>query len=52
MVGGGMVPVMVLPRIVTLHDFEMVPVEGDSSSRLRMNVLAKTYRYNDKGLQK
>mgnify|MGYP001009183814 FL=1 len=41
-----------LPRIVTLHDFEMVPVEGDSSSRLRMNVLAKTYRYNDKGLQK
>ena len=40
-----------LPRIVTLHDFEMVPVEGDSSSRLRMNVLAKTYRYNDKGLQ-
>ena len=39
-----------LPRIVTLHDFEMVPVEGDSSSRLRMNVLAKTYRYNDKGL--
>jgi len=41
-----------LPRIVTLHDFEMLPVEGDSSSRLRMNVLAKTYRYNDKGLQK
>lgn len=41
-----------LPRIVTLHDFEMIPVEGDSASRLRMSVLAKTYRYNDKGLQK
>jgi type IV pilus assembly protein PilO len=41
-----------LPRIVTLHDFEMIPVAGDSASRLRMNVLAKTYRYNDKGLQK
>lgn len=41
-----------LPRIVTLHDFEMIPVEDDSASRLRMNVLAKTYRYNDKGLQK
>lgn len=41
-----------LPRIVTLHDFEMLPVATDSASRLRMNVLAKTYRYNDKGLQK
>ncbi len=41
-----------LPRIVTLHDFGMVPGEGDSASRLRMSVLAKTYRYNDKGLQK
>jgi len=41
-----------LPRIVTLHDFEMIPVEDDGASRLRMSVLAKTYRYNDKGLQK
>ncbi len=41
-----------LPRIVTLHDFEMKPVDSDSASRLRMSVLAKTYRYNDKGLQK
>lgn len=40
-----------LPRIVTLHDFEIKPVEGDSSSRLRMSILAKTYRYNDKGLK-
>ena len=41
-----------LPRIVTLHDFEMKPVAGDSASILRMSVLAKTYRYNDKGLKK
>lgn len=40
-----------LPRIVTLHDFEIKPVSGDSSSRLRMSILAKTYRYNDKGLK-
>lgn len=39
-----------LPRIVTLHDFELKPDDGDSASRLRMNILAKTYRYNDKGL--
>lgn len=41
-----------LPRIVTLHDFEMKPVAGDAASILRMSVLAKTYRYNDKGLKK
>jgi type IV pilus assembly protein PilO len=41
-----------LPRIVTLHDFEIAPESKDSSSKLRMNILAKTYRYNDKGLQK
>ena len=42
-----------LPRIVTLHDFEIKPFEKDgSSSALRMTVLAKTYRYNDKGLEK
>lgn len=39
-----------LPRIVTLHDFELRPDSDDSASRLRMNILAKTYRYNDKGL--
>lgn len=37
-----------LPRIVTLHDFELLPSGSDSTSRLRMSVLAKTYRYNDK----
>lgn len=41
-----------LPRIVTLHDFEIKPESKESSSKLRMNILAKTYRYNDKGLQK
>ena len=41
-----------LPRIVTLHDFEIKPNSKDSSSKLHMSILAKTYRYNDKGLQK
>ncbi|MBD2837360.1 type 4a pilus biogenesis protein PilO [Pseudomonas sp. JM0905a] len=41
-----------LPRIVTLHDFEIKPLANDSGSKLRMSILAKTYRYNDKGLQK
>ncbi len=41
-----------LPRIVTLHDFEIKPVEQDSASKLRMSILAKTYRYNDEGLKK
>ena len=39
-----------LPRIVTLHDFDLAPINKDEPSRLRMSVLAKTYRYNDKGL--
>ena len=41
-----------LPRIVTLHDFEIKPVTPDIGSKLRMSILAKTYRYNDKGLLK
>lgn len=41
-----------LPRIVTLHDFEVKPASADTHSKLRMNILAKTYRYNDKGLAK
>lgn len=41
-----------LPRIVTLHDFELVPAKGvEGSSALQMSILAKTYRYNDKGEQ-
>ena len=38
-----------LPRIVTLHDFDIKPVSSESTSKLRMTILAKTYRYNDKG---
>lgn len=41
-----------LPRIVTLHDFQIKPVEAGNTQKLRMSILAKTYRYNDKGLQK
>jgi type IV pilus assembly protein PilO len=41
-----------LPRIVTLHDFEIKPLTAENGSKLRMSILAKTYRYNDKGLQK
>ncbi len=38
-----------LPRIVTLHDFKLTP--DRSGSVLTMQILAKTYRYNDKGDQ-
>ncbi|CAI8708585.1 Type IV pilus inner membrane component PilO [Pseudomonas sp. IT-P253] len=41
-----------LPRIVTLHDFDIAPASPDGGPKLRMSILAKTYRYNDKGLQK
>lgn len=41
-----------LPRIVTLHDFELAPASPDGGTKLRMNIFAKTYRYNDKGLDK
>ncbi|WP_277587697.1 type 4a pilus biogenesis protein PilO [Pseudomonas chlororaphis] len=34
-----------LPRIVTLHDFEIKPVTPQVGSNLRMNILARTYRY-------
>ena len=38
-----------LPRIVTLHDFELAPADKEGGPKLRMSILAKTYRYNDKG---
>lgn len=41
-----------LPRIVTLHDFEIKPLEASNPNKLRMSILAKTYRYNDEGLKK
>ncbi|MBT8140129.1 MAG: type 4a pilus biogenesis protein PilO [Gammaproteobacteria bacterium] len=37
-----------LPRIVTLHDFEILPVE-DRPGILQMSIVAKTYRYKDEG---
>jgi type IV pilus assembly protein PilO len=42
-----------LPRIVTLHDIEIVPagrdgrVDGGTPGDLTLNVTAKTYRYLD-----
>lgn len=35
-----------LPRIVTLHNFEIQP-QKDNSNQLSMTITAKTYRYND-----
>ncbi|HLD67901.1 MAG TPA: type 4a pilus biogenesis protein PilO [Pseudomonas sp.] len=40
-----------LPRIVTLHDFEIKPISAESASKLRMSIVAKTYRYNEKDNQ-
>ena len=39
--------VAALPRIVTLHDIEIVPAGKDSQGDLNLNVTAKTYRYLD-----
>jgi len=38
-----------LPRIVTLHDFDLAPVNPEGGPKLRLSIQAKTYRYNDKG---
>ena len=35
-----------LPRIVTLHDFEII-IDGNGSNMLEMSVNAKTYRYRE-----
>ena len=35
-----------LPRIVTLHDFNITS-KGDNANALQMNITAKTYRYKD-----
>lgn len=35
-----------LPRIVTLHDFD-IEMSGDDSSNLSMEITARTYRYRD-----
>jgi type IV pilus assembly protein PilO len=37
-----------LPRIVTLHDIQITPVQkGDSAGALQLDLTAKTYRYLD-----
>jgi type IV pilus assembly protein PilO len=38
-----------LPRIVTLHDITIRPVNNDSFDELTLDVTAKTYRYLDEG---
>lgn len=38
-----------LPRIVTLHDFDIAPVTEGNGDLLKMSILARTYRYNDTG---
>ena len=35
-----------LPRIVTLHDFN-ISAKGDNANALQMSIIAKTYRYKD-----
>ncbi|SDS46826.1 type IV pilus assembly protein PilO [Halopseudomonas sabulinigri] len=40
-----------LPRIVTLNDFVIQPVNSANPDLLTMNIVAKTYRYNDAGGQ-
>ena len=35
-----------LPRIVTLHDFD-ISVKGSNANDLKMSIIAKTYRYKD-----
>ena len=40
-----------LHRIVTLNDFVIEPISVDSPDLLTMNIVAKTYRYNDAGGQ-
>lgn len=36
-----------LPRIVTLHDFQIVPLGNSGLDNLQLDVTAKTYRYLD-----
>lgn len=40
-----------LPRIVTLHDFAIKPLQAGDGSRLRMSIQARTYRYNNRASQ-
>lgn len=40
-----------LPRIVTLHDIEVKPEQGDNPNQLVLDVTAKTYRYLDEEVE-
>lgn len=46
-IAGFIASVAALPRIVTLHDFVLAPLEG--SERLRLSMLARTYSYRPLG---
>jgi type IV pilus assembly protein PilO len=46
-IAGFLAGVAALPRIVTLHDFVLAPVEG--GERLRLSMLARTYSYRSQG---
>ena len=39
-----------LPRIVTLHDVALAPINGTGDGQLRMTLLARAYRTHDQGL--
>lgn len=39
--------VAALPRIVTLHDFEIAPSKKEGTQELVMKIRAKTYRYKE-----
>lgn len=48
-IAGFIASVAALPRIVTLHDFVLAPVEGNE--RLRLSMLARTYSYRPQGAE-
>lgn len=39
-----------LPRLVTLHDVTLSPINGTGDGQLRMTLLVKAYRAHDQGL--
>ena len=41
-----------MSRIVTLHDFALKPISAASDARLRLSILARTYRYSDQEAKK
>ena len=43
--------VAALPRIVTLHDIRITPIDVSGDEELQLDVIAKTYRYLDEETQ-